>query len=709
MFSADQKQYIDNYIQILSGTKKIIPLLAIVIISILVAVYILNQPIQNRQYSSTQVQTAIIQGAIQKFHEPQDIPSWELISKLWRLQIIDNGIQSQDNLIKVAWFIVPRSSTIYNINTLKPIEYFQDINYDLDIFRLQVWAIINGSIPTTLYNKHNNNTLPSPSLYDAFDIGCIQQDIHSPLCTQNIENFLTTFYTFDLQPAESELPSIIQNLKKSRHKKTFCQHLLSYSQYNQVFSEYIQEAIQYCDKQSSIVYERAKHQHTINTEIQNNTFTQTVYDDKDLNAYKLMSLAQAITYDIQQDAINIRRIEWYSNQIQALLRNPVVENIYWDIQYRVINYQILPYLQQNNTRNQNYNTIASLLLSLNRENTLLQHSWLQKALTNTWLITQQSNIIIWQNENNTDSIIQWLKSLPYITIETTQNSWDTITVRWELNIIDPIAWQSNASFIATGQINLNRLIVQQIQLPQYPLFTTIINAFIENRNTTLPWLYNYINENIALYKTQQNTEICEQIKNIPTFVINICNASLIQWEQTIQDTTTTYKIQIENNTIKYIETSNPALTEYLNSQYGQTITDSIRIASTIQEIITKQIPSINDQEQIIVDTDSIQVINTFSLLFKTTPTDVKRIQDQYYIEFTIDDISFVLKYDPQRNLTWPLFFKDAIINDKPLRISKRAVSLDTNSSIIINKFINDPLGYIQEVDPFTHQTYLQLQ
>lgn len=708
MFSVDQKQYIKKYTHILLATRKIIPTIVIVVLSIIVATYILNNSKQNNHYSPTQVQTAIIQNAIQKFQEWQTIPGWEIISKLWPLQITENGLQSQNNLIKIAWFIIPNNSTIYSINTLKPIEYFQNTGYDIDTFRLQIGALLNGSIPTINNNKHNNNILPTTSLYTTFDLSCIQQSIHSPLCTQNIRNFLKTFYTFDLQLAESELPSIMKNLNKSKQKDEFCQKLLTYSQYNQIFSSYIQTSIQSCDEQTKNIYERIQHLHAINTEIQNNTLTQTVYNDKTLNAYKIMSLAQAIIYDIQQDIVNARRIEAYSNQLQALLRKPIIDGIYRDMQYWIINYQILPYLQQNSTKNQNYSTISSLLLSLNRENTLLQHSWLQNMVTNQTLITQQKEIQSIEN-NNTDSIIQWLSSLPYITIESTQITDEFININWKLNIVDAIAGESSTAFSATWQINLNRLIIQQIDLPEYKLFTTIINAFIQTRNTTLPWLYSYINENIALYRTQQNQEICEQIENISTFNINVCNASLIQWEQIIQNTTTTYKIQIENNTIQQIQTSDPLLTDYLNKQYAQTISDSIRIGSLIQEIITTQMPQDTNQEQISIDTDSIQVINTFSLFFKTTPTDVKYIQDIYYIEFSIDNINFVLTYNPQKNITWPLFFKDIIINEKPLRVSKWAITLEPENSQIINKFVTNPLGYIQEVDPFTYQTYLQLK
>lgn len=708
MFSIDQKKYIAQYTNILFTTKKIIPIITIATISIIVSIYILNNPPQTNHYSSTQVQTAIIQNAITKFKEQQNIPQGEIITKLWPLSTTDNGVQSQNNLIKIAWFIIPKNSTIYSINTLKPIEYFQNTGYDTDTFRLQIWALLNGTIPTINDKKHNNNILPTPSIYTAFDLTCIQQSIHSPLCTQNIENFLESFYTFDLQPAESELPSIIENLSKSKHKEDFCEKLLSYSEYNQAFSSHIQKTIQFCDQETKMSYERAQNLHAVNTEIQNNTFTQTVYNDADINAYKIMSLAQSIVYDIQQDIINTRRIEAYSNQIQALLRKPTIENIYRDIQYWIINYQILPFLQQNSTRNQNYNTISSLLLSLNRENTLLQHSGLQNMVTNPTLITQQKEIQSIEN-NNIESIIQWLRSLPYITITETQENNDIITISGELNIVDAIAGESRTTFSATGQINLNRLIIQEIKLPEYKLFTTIINAFIQTRNTTLPWLYSYINENIALYRTQQNQEVCEQLQEITTFTTNICNASLIQWEQKIQNTITTYKIAIENNTIWEIETSDIQLTNYLNQKYESTTSDAIRIPGLIQEIITTQIPQNTDQAEVSIDTDSIQVINTFSIFFKTSPTDIKQIQDLYYIDFTIDNVNFVLTYNAQKNITWPLFFKNIIINDKPLRVSKWSIALEPDSSQIINKFVSNPLGYIEEVDPFTYQTYLQLK
>lgn len=72
-------------------------------------------------------------------------------------------------------------------------------------------------------------------------------------------------------------------------------------------------------------------------------------------------------------------------------------------------------------------------------------------------------------------------------------------------------------------IETNHLIVKKIQLVDYPLFTKILNAFTKTHRVTLPTLYNYINDNIALYTQENGQQICEQIKNISIFTINICN------------------------------------------------------------------------------------------------------------------------------------------------------------------------------------------
>ncbi len=559
-----------------------------------------------------------------------------------------------------------------------------------------------------MMRKHNNIDINNASRYDYFNLHCITQRVHSPLCKENIDNFLDVFYTFNRNNVGEELTDIATNIKTQKHKKTFCQNTLKHVQYNQIFNQSIKEALTICDDDIRYLYEQHEILYTINTEITNNSYSTSVYDNPDINAYKSISLAQAILQDIQNNNINSRRMQAYINQIQALLRKPIIEPIYRDIHYFIINNQILPHIQQESSNNRNYSQIRNQLLTLNRNNTLLQYSWLQNMLVNTDLIQLAEENSIQNTINSTDSIIQWLQSLPYINIERIQTTGQQIVIIGDLNIIDPIAGNTRTSFTTTGTIDLNRMIIQEIILDEYPLFTSILNSFIQSRNTTLPLLYSYINENIALYRNQQtHQEVCSEIKNLATFTINICNNNLVQWTQEINNQIVSYKINRENNTIQFIETSDPSLTQYLQDKYNNTITDAIRMPSLIREILLAEINEDPAQQKRLEDNNIVQIANSFESFFKTKPNDIVVFENIYYIEFTIQSITFVLAYDIQNNISWPLFFKNIMVNNRPLRTQKRSIQFSNKNTQDINTFINSPLDYIQEIDPFTYEIYIQ--
>jgi len=241
-----------------------------------------------------------------------------------------------------------------------------------------------------------------------------------------------------------------------------------------------------------------------------------------------------------------------------------------------------------------------------------------------------------------------LKALPYIQIQSTSLDEESIFIQGKLNIIDTLTNNATVAFSASGIIQLNRLIITNIDLPQYPLFSTILNTFIQSRNTTLASLYSYINENIALYRTQDAQEICDDIKTVNTFIINICNDNLVQGQQEINNQTIEYKISIQNNTIQSIQVSDEELSQYLQDIYVGVVSDDIRIGPLLKEIIVAQ----PQTPQYTRDDDHIiHISNTFELFFKTKPIDIAVVQDTYYIEFSLDSLTFVLAYNTQNNIS----------------------------------------------------------
>jgi len=705
ILSEKQQGFIEQYIKKRKKIQKIWPISIGIIIIIII---IINQAQYHNDTTQTtnSIQTQIIKSAIDKYlsWSTYDDTIVEIIQ--WPRERDLNSIKSNNNLLLRWGWVLPRNSAILNTDIIKKKEYFSWSDYDIDTLRIQINNLVN---PWTnqIVNRHNNNVIQKKTITEQFNIQCLEKYIHAPLCNKNINIFLDNFYTFDLQNHNKELVQISKKIKKKNHIIRYCEKIWKHIQYNQLFEKQRWEAIQICDEKIRKDFIRSQEFFTINNEFINNNFSSIVYDDKNLNAYKLLSLAQTTIQDLENNIINTRRIQAYIQQMQAILRKPILDDIYRDIHYRIINYYIIPWIDEQQNKTANINQIRTQLLGLNRENTLLQYSGLQTMITNKWLIEKIQKDTIQSKIPNPENIIQSLNALPYIQINTNTIQEDKIFIVGELQTIDTMNNSARTKFFATWAIQLNRLIIDNINLPEHPLFTTILNTFIQSRNTTLPWLYNYINENIALYQNQIQQDICKELEEITLFIKNICNVWLIQWKLQRNNTTIDIKITIENNTIQSIQTSDNTYTQYLQNNYVGKISDSIRIGGIIKEIIMAQ-PTASENT-ITTNENIIQVANMFQSFFKRQAIDIAYIQDTYYIEFIVDSIIFVIAYNLQKNKLWPLFFKDILINNRPLRTNKRIFDPITENIQTINKFINNPINFIQEIDPFTYEIYMQFK
>jgi len=298
--------------------------------------------------------------------------------------------------------------------------------------------------------------------------------------------------------------------------------------------------------------------------------------------------------------------------------------------------------------------------------------------------------------------------LPYLTITKKSINENTINIQWYLTITHPIQWNITTDFSSVLVASNNRLLVDEIKLNEYSLFSDVLKTFIQSRSTTLPALYNYINENIALYSRQSWWEICEQIQSITIFDVNICNTTIIQWtmHQGAQDTE--YKIQIQWSTIQSVQTSNEELTQYLNQEYKGTISDPIRLPWLVKEILLRQIQE-PEKTHTQENADIVRIAEKFETFFKVKPSDIVLFQDTYYIEFNTNSITFILAYNEQENRTWPLYFRDVFVNGSPLHLNNRSIILNQENIQTINAFMKNPLKYIEENDPFIYESYLQFK
>ncbi len=324
---------------------------------------------------------------------------------------------------------------------------FQDEEYDIDALRLQTNTLLQTN-NITAPRRHQNNQITRETLTELFNIDCINLRIQSPFCKRNIIDFLENFYTFDLEQHLDELLRIGQNIS-SRDKETFCNHSLAYTKYNRSFNTERDAIIGLCSDTLQAKYYIAKQLFNINNQLANNTIQPTVYTDKHLNAYKILSLAQLIVKDIENNILPSRRIESYVAQMQALLRRPNIEAIYRDMHYYIIHHHILPYTIQIANRDPQANQLRNQLLALNRNNQLLQHSGLQNKLINTSLIENIQTSPLIQTQTNTAQIIENLQTLPYIQINKSEQVDNDIFISGILQIADSLQENRTTQIQAT--------------------------------------------------------------------------------------------------------------------------------------------------------------------------------------------------------------------------------------------------------------------
>lgn len=713
MLSIDQTKFITQYKKTLSVIQSVWWKIIIVTLTCLIVLYITknnNQTATTFENAQQQTQINILKKSIEKYTDTPSIPDGEVYIYNGSLITWEDSLQSNNNLIQYKGFILPKNSAIFSLSSIKNKNYFQNTTYNIEDLRLQIMWLINGSTTNTIQQKFNAIQVPDNNIYALFSLQCLDKAIRSPLCQRYIRIFLDNFYVFNIITVDQDIKNIAEKLRKEKDKRLFCENILYYTQYTENFSDNIESSLNICDANAKEKYQKLKNFSHINNEINNNIYQNNIYTDTWLNTYKLISLTQNIFNDTQSDNLNTRRMEWYISHLQSLMRKPNIDSVYWDMTYRFINKYLVPYIQQNSIISQKYPGLTNQLLWLNKPSILLQHSGLQNLIYNTGLIQAIQDSAPINNTQAIDSLVQWLNMLPYLTITKQSVNENTIDIQWFLTITHPIQWNITTDFSSTLIASNNRLLVDEIKLNEYSLFSDVLKTFIQSRSTTLPALYNYINENIALYSRQSWWEICEQIQSITIFDINICNTTIIQWtmRQTPQDIE--YKIQIQWNTIQSIQTSDEKLTQYLNQEYKDIISDPIRLPWLIKEILLSQIQETEKtQTQTQENTDIVRIAEKFETFFKVKPSDIVLFQDTYYIEFSANSITFILAYNEQENTTGPLYFRDVFVNWSPLHLNNRSIVLNQENIQTINTFMKNPLKYIETNDPFIYESYLQFK
>lgn len=648
----------------------------------------------------------------------------------WNIKSDRGLLVSNNNLISYDWIILPKNTFIYQTQLLKGAEYFKNTDYDIS----ELENIAKNTIFINLDQIENttNQYAPLPlkeNIENTFYIKCIKQKKLSNLvCNNYINKFLNDFYIYNIDKDYEWLKEVFEILYNTKHKKAFCDWMIKYIIYSNNTSGVLEPIFTKCWEEYIQDFQNFKNFLEIQEQLEKWYITPTLYDNTNLNEYKLISFQQTIYNDLQQNIINSIRIKSYFNYLNNILKNKdSIDTFYIDLSYWFNNNYILNTLNKNKykfseNKKAEIESIVKNINLINNWDILEWHNWLKKILVNKNLENiQNKETTGHQEQSKLELTLKSIKSLSFLRVISEKFDDEKIKINWYFSIK---AKDDNLPIYLWFSTDKN-WVLESISINEYKDLNETIKNIIKQKKSTIAEVYQYIQDNINLFISSDNLSTCDLIKGklksyqnankqINRLSVTYCdknNINIFKEEKEQKQTNKLfYKIILDNFNIKDIEISEPKLEIEIKEYLKDIETNNITIPTIVQEIITYKSNNLNLKQE--WTNNIIIAIEDFQNYLQIIPIDISDKNWRIAIEFSIKNIKFTGTYDINNKILYNLSFKykenENGISKQDLSISNFNLSLTDDNKNEINKFVLSPLNYISNIDKNSVESYQKL-
>ncbi len=720
---------------------------SLIILTILISLIVLNNNI--KKYKKLDISNDFLVEKVKLIWEfnkitNQDIENNEVEIKIlqWSLNISGNLFFSTNNLISYKNIIMPKNVFLYDNNPIKDKTYFESWDYeiwDLENFAKSVLFTNTSQIET---KKRIPISLPiEESISKTFYLNCTNNiKIFNKTCNHYIDNFIKTFFIYDISKDYEWLKNIFDNIKNTNYKKDFCDWMKKYILYSNDTNQTLENIFISCWDSYFKDFHTLKLFLDIQNQIENWYINDIVHQNKELNNYKLISYQQILYNDIHKNTIDSIRFKTYISYLQNLLKkNDKIDQFYIDLTYRFNNNYIINILNRfkyksSDNKKIEIENIISELNKLNNWDDLVWYNWLKTKILNKNL--EEENVFDIDTEINfsaqdyINKSLQSIKSLSFFKTIKERLSWDKIKISWYFSIKTNEWYIPIYSSIILKNIN-KELVIESIKINEYQELNDTIQNLIKIEDYSISKVYQYIQNNINIFmsadkistcKTIENTinKILESSKNISSLKILECNSeniSIIKNEEIDESNKKIYyKISMDNFNIENIMISDIYIENEIKKSLPNINTNNITISNMISKIISYNI----EKEEYIQEWSNniIITIEDFEKYLNTIPNDIAEGNNKIVLEFSIQSNSFIGTYNPETKKLWPISFKyneknNEIewikINKSDLEIRSFELYLKEKNQNEINKFLIDPINFLKEKNPEVISKYENLK
>ena len=641
---------------------------------------------------------------------------------------------TKSNLISYKGIILPQVASInYNFDGFISQEDFDNWVTREDLEDLMFALITNSSIygnttnlPNALDSRWIGDTFKW-SLMDGFSLNCLGNDkISDFVCDKFLDNFYEYGRYYEISSDDSEwnnysaeLLNLIKQLKgQKKDVKPLCNMVKDYVLHAGVTSENLSYLMDYCGDEDSKFYKKMIDFIDIENSLWQPELSDKVYDDSDLNAYKLLSAMQTVNNFIYWPSFNENYVKSYLTYVQAIVekdkaRNLYLKPIYKDLMYVYNSDKLAPYLIKNGYTNlklqldqiNNWNP-----LYINNWNDLYKYSSLIEQLTTTGIVKVDEDYERLEKEERS---IEELFS-PYYSMKDRLRvrwasliSWDKLRVQTELlsEKIMSITEEDTLKLTVVLHRWNNVLYVDSIIVANQPKFSEILTIYVDESNVSFPDMLSYIEEQVWMWyemdpeKVEQKPSFCEQIEMREDISVYACDdsvVSLYKWD-------VEYNFELDNGILD----SYTIWDEKLDQIVKERLDGILFMKDNTPTIISAIIDFVPDTED-----DNLQkkmdILDQFRIHFKLIPDDIQDINwkyDDFLVFFTLWEFKLQANYNIDSHILTRISYMDC---DKILEIRGLTIAVTTENESQLAEIMNNPRVFFAMTNQAAYKKYQKM-
>lgn len=619
-------------------------------------------------------------------------------------------IKATNSLISIWWIILPRLIYADKSVDIEPIKYFLDEKYDKSKLETFIKHFILNEEISFFISKKPSLAKIDGSISNTFFLDCLNYSkIYNKVCNHYLNQYIDNFFYYDISTDYIWFKKTLEQTDQNRDK--ICKNIHKYILYSRITS-LNKNIFDRCEDNEKLKIQETKSFVQINNEMENKYISEDIYSNKELNAYKLLSIQQIIFKDFLESKIPTERISKYLKFLGKIVKSNLIDNFYLDESYWFNNY----YLTEQIDKFEDYSDeeakrkiywLIQDINSINYWNKLENIVWLESIIKNKELIRKYQTTEESTNRNNSTWRIEILsteiENSEYLIISKKSIEWNKLKISWYIKTERDKNRKELTSVNLELTYNWQNFVVSKIQLISTEKNNALINNFISKQEKSLPETYEYFQDIMGFHNTEsslawKDINICESIKNkITSSQISVVSCS--DKELLVKNNDIDYKFSYNKYIVTKIDSTNKTINQEINDTFGWIQTNEDNIIDTLINIITFH--DKNNFKTAYIDAETVRQIESqiWAIL------EFAQSWNKLLFETNIKWIDFIINYDKEKRILWPMYFKNMLINTRPLIIKNTYISLDNIEETKL--FKKNPIDYIKVKDRSSYIIYQQ--